>query len=147
MSKRTRARECAIQMMYQANILDADTAGVAGLLWRSMERPSDDVAVFAERLFAGAYARKDEHDSMIKSFLKDTWTFDRLDELDICVLRLALEELFYSDTPSYAVIDEYVTLSSDFIGEKRAAFVNGLLENVNTTFIGDKMGGKDGKKS
>jgi N utilization substance protein B len=134
MKKRSQAREYAVQMMYQAQMLDSDPVEINTLFWKSVdEKPDASVQEFAEQLFASAFSHQAESDRTVTMYLKENWTFERLGELDKCILRVAVDELLHSSTPDYAVLDEYVTLTRRFTDEKTAAFVNGLLENIRST--------------
>ena len=121
-------------MMYQATITEESTQVVTETFWKSVDRPSCDIAVKAEKLFADTLAREKEHEALIIRFLTDKWPYERMGEMEKCILKVALEELLYSSTPAYAVLDEYVTLTRRFTDVGTASFVNGLLENVRNTF-------------
>ena len=146
MKKRTQAREYAVQMMYQSEILESDPVQVKALFWKSIDFPEESVAEFAEILFTDAFSRREDHDRTVASFLKDNWPFERLGEMEKCILRVAVDELLHSNTPDYAVLDEYVTLTKRFTDEKTASFVNGLLENIRNTFKAKTENPQDIKK-
>ncbi|MDR2869262.1 MAG: transcription antitermination factor NusB [Deferribacteraceae bacterium] len=142
MKARTQAREYAVQMMYQAELLDSDPLEVNTLFWKSIDddpdneagsMPAESVMEFAQTLFTSAFSRRVEHDRTVAMFLKENWPFERLGEMEKCILRVAVDELLHYNTPDYAVLDEYVTLTRRFTDEKTAAFVNGLLENIRNT--------------
>ena len=124
-------------MMYQAEIMECPPEEVLPVFWKSFEGYHKDTADFAERLFTGACSRRAEHDRMITQFLKDSWSFDRLGEVEKSILRVGIDELLHSDTPSYAVLDDYVTLARHFTDEKTTAFVNGVLESVRHNFANE----------
>ena len=134
MKKRTKAREYAVQMMYQAEMTELLPEEVVSTFWRSFEGIIEDTADFAEQLFSNAYLRRAEHDGMVTQFLKDSWTFERLGEMERCILRVGLDELLYCGTPKYAVLNDYVTLTRRFTDEKTAAFVNGIMESIHKNF-------------
>ncbi|MDR0453437.1 MAG: transcription antitermination factor NusB [Deferribacteraceae bacterium] len=134
--KRTVAREYAVQMMYQSAITESPPEEMIPVFWQSFENVQGEVASFAEQLFTGAYSRREEHDRVITQFLKASWSFERLGEVEKCILRVGIDELLYSDTPKYAVLDDYVTLARRFTDEKTAAFVNGIMESVYSNFAG-----------
>jgi len=137
LKKRTKAREYAVQMMYQSEIVGHQPEEVMTVFWKSFEEGCTETVCFAERLFAGAYSRCAENDSLITQFLKDSWSFERLGEVEKCVLRVGIYELLHSDTPKYAVLDDYVTLTRCFTDEKTTAFVNGIMESIYRSFAGD----------
>ena len=58
------------------------------------------------------------------------WPIDKLNKIDLAILRLAVYELDYSDTPPKVVIDEAVELAKEFGGESSSSFVNGVLGTI-----------------
>ena len=134
---KTKAREYAVQMMYQAEIMECLPEEVLPVFWKSFDEYHKDTADFAEQLFISACSRRAENDRMITRFLKDSWSFERIGEMEKCILRVGIDELLHSDTPAYAVLDDYVTLTRHFTDEKTTAFVNGLLESVRNNFAND----------
>lgn len=75
------------------------------------------------------------------------WEVDRLNGVDLAVLRLAVYELIFEGSePAKVVVDEAVELAKEFGGENSPAFVNGALGKVMTskrrclTIISVKLG-------
>ena len=58
------------------------------------------------------------------------WPIDKLNKIDLAILRLAVHELQSSDTPPKVVIDEAVELAKEYGGENSPSFVNGVLGNI-----------------
>jgi len=58
------------------------------------------------------------------------WPIDKLNKIDLAILRLAVYELKFTDTPSKVVIDEAVELAKEFGGESSPSFVNGVLGSI-----------------
>ncbi|MBI2066027.1 transcription antitermination factor NusB [Candidatus Woesebacteria bacterium] len=58
------------------------------------------------------------------------WPIDKLNRIDLAILRLAVYELDNSDTPPKVVIDEAVELAKEFGGESSSSFVNGVLGTI-----------------
>ena len=58
------------------------------------------------------------------------WPIDKLNRIDLAILRLAVFELTRSDTPPKVVIDEAVELAKEFGSEASASFVNGVLGTI-----------------
>lgn len=58
------------------------------------------------------------------------WPIDKLNKIDLAILRLAVYELDNSDTPPKVVIDEAVELAKEFGGESSSSFVNGVLGTI-----------------
>lgn len=68
-------------------------------------------------------------DSMIENYTKG-WKTQRLAKIDLAVLRLAIYEIYHTDTPESVVINEAVELAKKYGTEKSGAFVNGVLSSV-----------------
>jgi len=61
------------------------------------------------------------------------WPLDKINHLDLAVLRLATWELLYSpDTPPKVVADEAVEIAKEFGSESSSSFVNGVLGAILT---------------
>lgn len=58
------------------------------------------------------------------------WPIDKLNKIDLSILRLAVYELLHSDTPPKVVIDEAVEIAKQYGGKSSASFVNGVLGNI-----------------
>ena len=58
------------------------------------------------------------------------WSLDRLSITDRNILRLAITEMIYLETPPKAAINEAVDLTKKYSTKESSAFVNGLLDNL-----------------
>lgn len=74
-------------------------------------------------------AKKEAIDEKI-GLAAPAWPVDKLNKIDLAILRLAVYELDYSDTPPKVVIDEAVELAKEFGGESSSSFVNGVLGTI-----------------
>lgn len=63
------------------------------------------------------------------------WPVDKLNRIDLSILRLAVYELSQGETPPKVVIDEAVELAKEYGSENSSSFINGVL---GTIFNGDK---------
>lgn len=58
------------------------------------------------------------------------WPVDKLNRIDLAILRLAIYEMENEDTPPKVVIDEAVELAKEFGAEASPSFVNGVLGTI-----------------
>jgi len=72
---------------------------------------------------------KVEIDEMIK-IAAPSWPVDKLNKIDLAVLRLAIYELKFEQTPPKVVIDEAVELAKEFGSESSSSFINGVLGTI-----------------
>ncbi len=59
-----------------------------------------------------------------------TWPIDKLNKVDLSILRLAVYELKENLVPSKVIIDEAVELAKEFGSENSASFINGVLGTI-----------------
>lgn len=55
------------------------------------------------------------------------WPINKINKVDLSVLRCALWELIYQETPPRVVIDEAIELAKEFGTESSSSFVNGVI--------------------
>ncbi len=72
---------------------------------------------------------KDELDSRIAQSAP-AWPIDKINRIDLSILRLATYEITHSDTPAKVIIDEAVELAKEFGGNSSPSFVNGVLGSI-----------------
>lgn len=140
MRKRTKARECALQILYQVDIRKDPPEKLIAEFWETEEVESE-VKDFAEALVKGAVANTRKIDEMISKYASN-WKLSRMAVIDRNVLRLATYELlFCEDIPPKVSINEAVDLAKKFGDIESGKFVNGILDRINKE---EATGGKTG---
>jgi transcription antitermination protein NusB len=120
---RRRARERALEIMYESAIKDRPVAVVLGEL---NTRPD----VYAVELVTSAAQHQDQADALISEFSID-WPLERIALVDRLIMTLAIGELLMESAPPVAVIlDEAVELAKVFSTDGSSSFVNGVLSSV-----------------
>lgn len=97
-------------------------------------------------LFAETYTPQKNLPSLVKQIMTNkeeidaeiqkaapTWPIDKLNRIDLAVLRLAIYELNSSKTPPKVIIDEAVELAKEFGSESSPSFINGVLGTIYKT--------------
>lgn len=129
MGARHRAREYALQMLYQAEASGVPMREVTASFWGGREVPAD-VRAFAERLASGTAGAQQESDALLIGSLEN-WRLERLAIVDRNILRLAVYEFLHEpETPPIVVIDEAIELARRFGGDDSWQFTNGILDAV-----------------
>jgi N utilization substance protein B len=127
--KRTRARELAMQGLYQLDVQGSDLLVRLGEFF--IENSSDDsVRRLATDWTRGTWENLVQCDELIAdSAIK--WQLSRLSPVDKSILRLAVYQLKFSpDIPAKVVINEAIELAKKFSTDKSPAFINGVLDAV-----------------
>jgi N utilization substance protein B len=139
-AKRTKARERALQALYQIDVASTDLDEALARFWKSFEPVEREVREMAEALVRGAAAHRREIDETIEA-VSLNWRLDRMAKVDRNVLRLAVHELFHRpDVPVKVVIDEAVELGKKFGSESSGAFVNGVLDRIASSLPAARRG-------
>jgi transcription antitermination protein NusB len=150
---RHRAREAALQMLYQAEVGRASAHEAVRTYWPGRDAPPSpddehadavpDVVVdepgrtFANALVAGTLERVAEIDQLIAAHLKN-WRIERTAIIDRLILRLAIYELLAEiGTPAKVIINEALELARTYSGEEPVPFINGVLDAVRKTLSRD----------
>ena len=82
---------------------------------------------FVKDIVYGVITYKNELDSIANSLMKD-WTIDRLDKSGAAIMRMALYELKYMDTPEVVVINEAVELAKKYCDDSVKNMINAVLD-------------------
>ncbi len=128
MSRRHKAREVVVQMLYQLD-LNEDVApdAVRGMIQEELR--DETLARFAWSLFAGVMETRKQLDERIASAAAN-WSLNRMPPTDRNVLRLGAYELLFTETPHRVVIDEALELAKTYGTAQSSAFVNGILDRM-----------------
>ena len=129
MGQRRRARECALQMLFQIDVTRASPDEVFPHFWAGQAAP-DDTHAFAEGLVLGVTRHLRSLDEVVAGS-SEHWRIERMAVVDRNVLRMAVYEmLFHRETPPAVVIDEAIEVAKRFGGDESGAFVNGVLDAI-----------------
>lgn len=80
-------------------------------------------------LAEGVDTHREELDETIAAYAKG-WTVDRIAPLDMNVMRTALYEMEFMETPAEVAIDEAVEIAKEYCGADAPKFINGILGAV-----------------
>ena len=126
MTRRSRAREVVLQVLFQDDLNPAHNPGIADQFLRTRLQ-ADELVEFARGLVAGVRRNQAELDALL-SRTADNWSLGRMAATDRNVLRLGAYEILYTATPGRVAINEAVELAKRFGTAHSAQFVNGILD-------------------
>lgn len=129
MTRRSRAREIALQLLFQHDLNPGvDRATIERFARERLRDPA--LAEFALALYDGVLARLPEIDSRL-SQAAENWRLPRMAVVDRNVLRLGAGELLTGlDTPTSVALDEAIELARRYGSADSPAFVNGVLDRL-----------------
>ncbi len=127
MGNRTRARETALQALYQ---LDAGGGVGTEVLQGHFDPLDPETREFAEALVSGVTAELAHIDGILER-TSTNWKLERMARVDRNILRLGVFELLrLPDVPVRVTLNEAIELGKKFGSEESGGFVNGILDKV-----------------
>jgi N utilization substance protein B len=127
MSRRSRAREVALQVLFQDDLNPGGNPHVADEFLKRRLAGYDELIAFARSLVSGVRRNRAELDALL-SRTADNWRVERMAATDRNILRLGAYEILYADTPDAVAINEAVELAKRYGTAQSAQFVNGILD-------------------
>lgn len=130
MRKRTKARECALQILYQVNITKNDCRSCQRDYWQVNKDIDESVKEFANTIVEGTIKNIKNIDGIIAKYATN-WNIDRMAIVDRNILRFAsFELLFMKEIPPKVSINEAVDIAKKFGDKDSGKFVNGILDKI-----------------
>ena len=136
MRRRSKARECALQLLYQGEINHQDPIDSAEDYWSQIadqpraEEISDEVREFTRRIVTLVREHEKEIDEEIRR-AAEHWKMERMAVVDKNVLRIGVSEILYcDDIPDKVAINEAIELAKKFGDADSSRFVNGVLDHI-----------------
>ena len=129
MTNRSRAREVALQLLFQRDHNPGvDRAAVERFVHdRLADPPLQELCL---QLYDGVVSHGEEIDLRLTE-AAENWRLPRMAGVDRNVLRLgAFELLFAADTPGSVALNEAIELARRFGSADSPAFVNGVLDQI-----------------
>ncbi len=124
-NSRSELREKIMVILYQIDIYNERK-----VLYEVDEVIKENIEIdneFVKDIVYGVITYKSELDSIANSLMKD-WTIDRLDKSGASIMRMALYELKYMDTPEVVVINEAVELAKKYCDDSVKNMINAVLD-------------------
>lgn len=127
---RRKAREAALQILYQVDLSGEEPARATELYFDNLGEEDAETREFASELVEGCARALPEIDAKIKDTSRH-WRIERMARVDRNVLRLATFELLHlPEVPRKVTLNEAVELAKRFGDENSPAFVNGVLDRI-----------------
>ncbi|MCD6472671.1 transcription antitermination factor NusB [Candidatus Aerophobetes bacterium] len=129
MKNRRRAREIALQILYEVDIRKISAEKVLDITF-SRYRFKPEIKRFTQKLILGTYQFLSPIDALIKKYAKN-WTLDRMATVDRNIMRLSIYELLLlDDIPPVVSINEAVEIAKRYGTADSGKFVNGILDKI-----------------
>lgn len=128
-ASRTLARTVSFQALYQEDMNPGSLDEFTESFFKQELPDHEAILRFARSLVFGTVEKREEIDRILTG-LAEHWSLSRMNATDRSVLRMAVYEILFTETPKPVVINEAVELARKFGTKDSAAFVNGILDKV-----------------
>jgi N utilization substance protein B len=131
MGTRRKARECALQMLFAADVTKLSGDIVTRNFWDELGEPDteDLMREFSVNLALGTLREIETVDDKIRT-RAEHWRIERMAIVDRNVLRLAVYEFLFEETPNTVVINEALEIARRFSTFEATQFINGILDAI-----------------
>jgi N utilization substance protein B len=129
MGARRKARELALQMLYQHD-MSGNAADMIIDTFEDLQKSKPNTREFATKIFRGTVDHLPDIDGMIQA-QADNWRLSRMAVVDRNIIRMSVYEFLHeSGTPKLVVIDEAIEIAKKFGNDKSSQFINGILDGI-----------------
>ncbi|MBW2558569.1 MAG: transcription antitermination factor NusB [Deltaproteobacteria bacterium] len=137
MGHRRKAREIALQVLYQIDVSKIDVDEAIALFRDNFGMPQELVE-FSTQLIKSTLDHLEEIDALIKN-CSEHWSLERMSTVDKNVLRMAVCEFLYcDDIPPKVTLNEAIDIAKNYGSDNSGSFINGILDAMYV-----KLWGKD----
>ena len=128
MSLRRRAREVALQILFEDDVNPRATAGeLTEFLHGRLN--NQDGEEFALRLVLGVRQNREALDERLGQIAQN-WSLKRMAGAERNILRIAAYEVIHGETPFAVAVNEAIELAKRYGSAQSGGFVNGILDRL-----------------
>ena len=86
---------------------------------------------FLKKVVIGVHQNEKKITEMIQCNLSENWLIERVDLTMKAIISLAIYELMiYENIPLQVIVNEYVSIASQYLDKSNTGFINGILDNI-----------------
>ena len=125
--KRSEARKICMTILYQIDIYSERNINfnIDKVINENTPINND----FINQIVKGVLENKEQIDSLANKYMKD-WTIDKIDKIGAAIMRIAIYELKYTETPQIVAINEAVELAKEYSDENVRKIINATLDKI-----------------
>jgi N utilization substance protein B len=135
---RRKSRVIAFQALYSWDVGELDMHTLLDFSWldaSQKEKMGEEGLTFSRLLISGTIQNIEAIDEMIKKHL-DKWDFNRLNKVDLAILRISTYPLlFQKEIHPSIIIDEAIDISKEFAADDSYKFINAVLDNIRKAVV------------
>lgn len=124
---RSELREKCMIILYQYEIMNTGKTKtpIEEIIKDNIEVENE----FVNTIVKGVLDHIEELNTLANRYMTD-WTIDRIDKIGSAILRVAIYELKYTDTPEVVVINEAIELAKKYCDDNIKKMINAILDKI-----------------
>lgn len=127
---RSAAREETFKLLYSLEIQKENLKEQTEIYIENEEISDEKTKEYINSIVEGIENNITEIENKISENLKKDWKIERISKIDLVLLKLAIYEIIYTETPYKVVINEVVELAKKYGDDTSPNFVNGILASI-----------------
>ena len=128
--KRSAAREEAFKLLYSLEIQKENIEEQLEMYCENEEILDEEVKSYIKDIVIGIEKNISEIAEKISNNLKKDWKIERISKINLVLLKLAIYEILYTETPYKVAINEAIEISKKYGDDSSPNFINGILASI-----------------
>ena len=127
---RSLAREETFKLLYSLEIQKENLKEQMEVYLENAEISDENTINYMRDIVEGIDKNISEIEEKISENLKKDWKIERISKINLVLLKLAIYEILYTETPFKVVINEVVELAKKYGDDTSPNFINGILASI-----------------
>lgn len=127
---RSAAREETFKLLYSLEIQKENLKEQTEMYLENAEISDENTMNYMKDIVDGIEKNISKIEEKISENLKKDWKIERISKINLVLLKLAIYEILYTETPFKVVINEAVELAKKYGDDTSPNFVNGILASI-----------------
>ena len=128
--KRSAAREEAFKLLYSLEIQKENLDEQLEMYFENAEITENEMKVYITDVVKGIENNLSSIEQKISENLKKEWKIERISKINLVLLKLAIYEILYTETPYKVAINEAIEIAKKYGDDNSPNFVNGILASI-----------------
>jgi len=128
--KRSAAREEAFKLLYSLEVQKENLGEQLEMYFENEEITEQEIKDYISGVVKGIENNISDIENKISENLKKDWKIERISKINLVLLKLAIYEMLYTETPYKVAINEAIEIAKKYGDDNSPNFVNGILASI-----------------
>lgn len=128
--KRSAAREEAFKLLYSLEVQKENLDEQLEMYFENEEITEQEIKDYISGTVKGIENNISNIEDKISENLKKDWKIERISKINLVLLKLAIYEILYTETPYKVAINEAIEIAKKYGDDNSPNFVNGILASI-----------------